>query len=223
MVARLLIVEDDAALAGSLVRRLQREGYEVELSTRGDEAVERALRIRPDLVLLDLMLPGHSGLEVLLRLTRERLRTIVLTARTEVSDRVRCFELGAVDYLPKPFFLDELAARIRARLPQVAQLPRRLVLFGECAVDLDAHVVSVGGNPVALTRFEFAVLAYLAERPGRAVSRVQIQEQALPSSEPATERTVDTHIVRLRRKLGDAGEAIVTVWGVGYRLDLEAR
>jgi two-component system, OmpR family, response regulator len=221
MASRVLVIEDDATLAGSLVRRLRRDGYEVEVCWRGDSGLERAVEWQPDLVVLDLMLPGKSGLEVLGRLTREGRKTIVLTARVEVADRVRSFELGAVDYVPKPFFLDEISARVRARLAPLPDFQRRIVRWAGAAVDLDARTVTLAGNPVALTRFEFAVLAYLIERPGRAVSRAQIQEQALPGAEPAAERTVDTHIVRLRRKLGSAGDAIVTVWGVGYRLDLE--
>jgi DNA-binding response OmpR family regulator len=221
MASRVLVIEDDATLAGSLVRRLRRDGYEVELSPRGDSGLERVVRWRPDLVVLDLMLPGRSGLEVLERLTRERLKAIVLTARVEVADRVRCFELGAVDYVPKPFFLDEISARVRARLAPLPEGDRKVVRFGDAAVDLAARTVTLAGEPIALTRFEFAVLAYLVERPGRAVSRAQIQQQALPGSEQAMERTVDTHIVRLRRKLGSAGGAIVTVWGVGYRFDAE--
>jgi two-component system OmpR family response regulator len=221
MASRVLVIEDDATLAGSLVRRLRRDGHEVEVSSRGDTGLERAVDWQPDLVVLDLMLPGKSGLEVLGRLTREGLKTIVLTARVEVADRLRSFELGAVDYVPKPFFLDEISARVRARLAPLPESQRRVVRWGDAAVDLAARTVTVAGVPVALTRFEFAVLAYLIERPTRAVSRAQIQEQALPGAEQAAERTVDSHIVRLRRKLGSAGGAIVTVWGVGYRLDLE--
>jgi two-component system OmpR family response regulator len=220
MTSRVLIIEDDAVLAGSLVRRLRRDGYEVELSPRGDIGLQRAIEWQPALVVLDLMLPGKSGLEVLERLTRERLKTIVLTARVEVADRVRCFELGAVDYVPKPFFLDEISARVHARLAPPPDAERKIVRWGDAVVDLAARTVTVAGEPVALTRFELAVLEYLVERPGRAVSRAQIQEQALPGAEAATERTVDSHIVRLRRKLGCAGGAIVTVWGVGYRLDI---
>jgi two-component system, OmpR family, response regulator len=221
MASRVLVIEDDATLAGSLVRRLRRDGYEVELSPRGDSGLERAVEWQPDLVVLDLMLPGKSGLEVLERLARERLKAIVLTARVEISDRVRCFELGAIDYVPKPFFLDEISARVRARLAPLPEFDRKVVRFGDAAVDLGARIVTLAGAPIALTRFEFAVLAYLVERPGRAVSRSQIQEQALPGTEQAMERTVDTHIVRLRRKLGSSGGAIVTVWGVGYRFDVE--
>lgn len=221
MTTRILIVEDDAALAGSMVRRLGREGYEIELCTCGDSGVARAMQWRPDLVLLDLMLPGQSGLDVLQRLSLAHLRTIVLTARVEVADRVRCFELGAIDYVPKPFFMDEILARIRTRLAPVSESPRRLVQFRGAVVDLDARSVILNGKPVVLTRFEFDLLAYLVERPGRAVSRSQIQVQGLPSSDPTTARTIDTHVVRLRRKLEDAGRAIVTVWGVGYRFDKE--
>src|SRR5688500_16827201 len=165
MASRVLVIEDDATLAGSLVRRLRRDGYEVELSPRGDSGLERAVEWQPDLVVLDLMLPGKSGLEVLDRLTRERLKTIVLTARVEVADRLRCFELGAVDYVPKPFFLKELSARVRARLAPLPDAQRKIVRWADAAVDLAGRTVTLADVPVALTRFEFAVLAYLVERP----------------------------------------------------------
>jgi DNA-binding response OmpR family regulator len=222
MTSRILVIEDDPNLAGSLVRRLRRDGYEVELSVDGVDGARRAVQLHPDLVLLDLMLPGRSGLDVLERLALERVKTIVVTARVELDDRLRCFELGAVDYVPKPFFLDEISARVRARLGREPEVVHRVVRWRDAAVDLDGRTVTVAGHPVSLTRCEFSMLAYLVERPARALSRAQIMSQAMPSSDQALDRTVDTHIVRLRRKLGHAGACIVTVWGVGYRFDPES-
>lgn len=220
---RILVVEDDAQLAGSLVRRLSRDGYEVELSTDGADAARRALspHTRFDLVLLDLMLPGLHGLELLKKLGAERVRTIVVTARVDLTDRLAAFELGAVDYVPKPFFLEEISARIRARLGRTAagSPAKALVRWLDVEVNLDARTASRGGVEVPLTRYEHALLAYFVQRPGRAVSRTRIIQDALPGLDEPSERTVDTHVVRLRRKLGRAGAAIVTVWGVGYRFD----
>jgi two-component system, OmpR family, response regulator len=219
MKTQILLIEDDAPLAGSLVRRLRRDGHEVELVLDGEAGAHRARELRPALVLLDLMLPSRSGLEILECLSRMQIPTIVITARVELGDRLRCFELGAVDYVPKPFFLEEISARVRARLGANRSRPPRRVGWDDALVDLDARTVSVGGLQVALTRYEFDILAYLVSRPGRAVSRAMIVEQALPGAEDSLDRTVDTHVARLRRKLGPAGMAIATVWGVGYRFD----
>jgi len=223
MKTQILLIEDDAPLASSLMRRLQRDGHEVELMLDGEAGARRALALRPALVLLDLMLPSRSGLEILECLGREQIKTIVTTARVELGDRLRCFELGAVDYVPKPFFLDEISARVRARLIATRSQPPRQVGWSDALVDLDSRLVSVAGLQVPLTRYEFDILSYLIHRPGRAVSRAMIVEQALPAAENSLDRTVDTHVARLRRKLGKAGAAIVTVWGVGYRFDAKPR
>jgi two-component system OmpR family response regulator len=219
---RILIIEDDANIAGSLVRRLRRDGYEVEVENDGENGARRAVELRPDLVLLDLMLPSRSGLEILKLLHAERLKTIVVTARVDLEDRLRCFELGAADYVPKPFFLDEICARIRARLQSAVVDPHCVIRWADAEVDLDARTVACGDELVPFTRYEFATLAYLLERPGRAVSRAQLAEHAAAFSDPTSARNIDTHIARVRRKLGRAGAAIVTVWGVGYRFDPEA-
>jgi DNA-binding response OmpR family regulator len=219
---RILVIEDDANLASTLVRRLRRDGYEVEVTNDGAAGARLATELRPDLVLLDLMLPSRPGLEILEGLSAERLKTIVITARVDLHDRLRCFELGATDYVAKPFFLDEICARIRARLGRSPE-ERRVLSWADVRVDLDARTVVCADEPVSLTRHEFATLAYLIERPGRAVSRAQLAEHAAPFADPAAERTVDTHIARIRKKLGHAGAAIVTVWGVGYRFDPESR
>jgi DNA-binding response OmpR family regulator len=219
-----LIVEDDAELAASLVRRLRSEGYDIELSTDGEDARARIARRPADLVLLDLMLPRLHGHEVLKKLTAASVPTIVLTARTSLEDRLRCFELGAVDYVPKPFFLDEITARVRARLSQRQRPhPRAVVAWADVVFDLDARTVHRAGTPVALTRYELAALAYLVERPDRAVSRATLAENAFPSLDAPSDRTIDSHLVRVRKKLGPAGAAIVTVWGVGYRYSPDSR
>jgi len=221
--ARILVVEDDVQLAGSLVRRLSRDGYDVELATDGVDAARRALAPQADfaLVLLDLMIPRMHGLDLLKKLGATGILTIVVTARVDLADRLSSFELGAIDYVPKPFFLDEISARIRARLGRAGPpaSARRVVRWLDVAIDLDAHTVVRGDTPVVLTRYEHALLAYLVARPGRAVSRARIAQDALPGLDVPGERTIDTHVVRLRRKLGGAGAAIVTVWGVGYRFD----
>jgi DNA-binding response OmpR family regulator len=213
----ILVAEDDPSLAAALVRNLRRAGFAVELAVRGDQALELA-RTRPvSLVILDLMLPELDGFAVLERLSAHtRAPVIVVTARTELPDRLRSFSLGAVDFLAKPFWMEELLARVRAHL-HLPSTGRRTVAWADVVVDLDARIVTVTGCAVALTPHELALLAYLVERPGRAVSRAQLAESVLSTAALTDERTVDSHISRLRKKLGAAGDRIVTVRGFGYR------
>lgn len=214
-----LVVEDDLAIGSQLVRGLVKSGLAVELHTEGVGAAERALASGCDAVVLDLMLPGEDGYAVLEALRdRTSVPVIVLTARVGLDDRLEAFRAGAADFLPKPFFLEELVARLRARLGRVGQA-REVVRWGDVEVDLDARQVTVGGVDAGLTGHELNVLAALVRRPGRAISRAQLVEAALSPIGDVGERTVDTHVARLRRKLGDAGEAIATVWGVGYRFE----
>jgi len=221
MTKRVLVIEDDPGVAGGVFRGLVAAGFEVELSTDGLAGLATALKRPPDLVVLDLMLPERSGIDVLHDLSgRSRTPIIVLTARTELKDRLRCFELGAVDFVPKPFFLEELVARIRAHLGQRATKPRRVVRWSSVTVDLDARVAERSGEPLALTRAELDLLAYLLERPGRAISRATLASDVLSPLAPCDDRTVDSHVARIRKKLGpDAARAIVTVWGIGYRFE----
>ena len=218
-VTRLLVVEDDMRIRAELVAGLHTAGYAVDMCDNGTTAAELILRDAPDLVILDLMLPERDGFEVLEALEgRASTPVIVLTACTDIDSRVRSFELGAVDYLPKPFFMRELLARIKARIGQ-PKAPGRTVSWADIVVDLEARTVLRGGQAVPFTAHEFNVLAWLIERPGRALTRSYIADNALPLGGDRNDRTVDSHISRIRSKLGREA-SIVTVWGVGYRFEL---
>jgi len=215
-----LVIEDDASLAAGLQRGLQAAGFHVDLAAGGDEGYLRAITQRYDLIVLDLMLPDCSGLDVL-RSWKGQLTTpvIVLTARTDLQDRLEAFRLGAVDYVPKPFWVEELVARIRARLASQTARPRYLA-WKDVRMDLEGRTVSVAGQPAPLTQHEYDLLAFLVEHQGRAITRRQIAQEALPPHGDRDDRTVDSHVARIRRKLGPAGAShIATVWGIGYRFD----
>lgn len=215
-----LVIEDDPAVGAGIVRQLRRAGFDVELATDGQRGLELAVDARFALIVLDLMLPEREGFAIL-PVIRARVGTpiIVVTARTALDDRLRAFELGAVDFLPKPFFVEELLARIHARLGG-APSARRVVRFGAACLDLDARTLHVGDELAHTTPSEIALLTYLAERPGRAIGRRELTS-TLSELEEVSPRNVDTHVARLRKKLGDAGRAVVTVWAHGYRFDPE--
>lgn len=218
---RILVIEDDPPIAAGIVRGLTHVGFSVELAADGERGAALGLAEPFALTVLDLMLPGQGGFEVLgLWQGRTSTPVIVLTARTDLDARLRAFSLGAVDYLPKPFWIEELVARIRARLRLTAPTPGRAVRWDDIVLDLDARTVQVAGAPLALTAHEFNVLAYMVERPGRPVTRRQLAEATLPAGGDRSDRTVDSHIARIRRKLGRPGGArLATVWGIGYRFD----
>jgi DNA-binding response OmpR family regulator len=217
---RVLVVEDEATVAATLVQGMRAEGFAVYLATRGEEGVRLAFADPPDAIVLDLILPDRSGFEVLEQIQgRCAAPVLVLTGRLELQDRLRCFELGAADYVAKPFYFEELVARIRSRLRAREGVTPRVVSWADIVVDLDARTVLVGGGPVSLTRSEFDIVAYLLERPRLVASRrILAKRTALSLGEPDV-RTVDVHVARVRKKLGDAASAIVTVWGIGYRFD----
>ena len=220
-----LIVEDDAAVASGLVTGLKNVGFKVELATDGEMGTKRALSGEFDLVILDLNLPERDGFGVLEALSgRISTPVIVLTARTELETRLKSFSLGAVDYIPKPFWMEELVARIQSRLRLREDEPHRVVSWSNVVIDLDARTVNLDEEPIELTSHEFNVLAYLVERPDRAITRKQLADHALPESGSRYGRTVDSHMCRIRNKLGDeASGHIKTVWGVGYKfLPLES-
>jgi DNA-binding response OmpR family regulator len=222
----ILIVEDEHELAALIRRQLEGEGHQALVAHDGTTALMLAAQAQPDLVILDWMLPGLDGLTVCRRL-RERsiVPILMLTARAEEADRVLGLEVGADDYLTKPFSLRELLARVRAilrraellhRAEQVAEGP---IVVGQLAIDPLARRVEVAGTPVELTVKEYDLLLILARHPGRSFSRSYLLDQVWGEDYEGGDRTVDTHVVRLRRKLGDIGERIATVWGVGYRLE----
>lgn len=225
--ATILIAEDERDLNNLVRRHLEDEGHRVLQAFEGPSAILAATREHPDLIILDWMLPRLDGLEVCRRVRRESIVPILmLTARSEEIDRVLGLEVGADDYLTKPFSIRELLARVRALLRRIeldregsaveAALP--VFAVGSLRVDLAEHVASVEGRPLDLTPKEFDLLALLARNPGRAFSRDYLMEKVWGYEAGGSDRTVDTHILRLRKKLGPIGDRIETVWGVGYRL-----
>jgi len=223
--ARILVVEDERDIAALVAYHLTKEGYRVRTADGGPEALEAAAQERPDLIILDLMLPGLSGYDVLRELRRHPeigdVPVVVLTARREEPDRIRGLELGADDYVTKPFSPQELVLRIgavlrRAQSPAVAG-SSRILKGGPITVDVDAMRVAVDGEEVQLTPTEYRLLIALLERRGRVQSRQQLLEAAWDIHVRIETRTVDMHVQRLRAKLGAAGDLIETVRGFGYR------
>jgi two-component system phosphate regulon response regulator PhoB len=223
--SRILVVEDEADIAALVAYHLTREGYRVRTAASGAEALEAIAHERPDLVVLDVMLPEFSGYEVLSELRRREelaeIPVVVLTARRDEADRIRGLELGADDYVTKPFSPRELVLRVgavlrRVRSPAIAG-SARILRGGPITVDLDALRVTVDGEEVELTPTEYRLLVTLLERRGRVQSREQLLEAAWDIHVRIETRTVDMHVQRLRAKLGKAGAWIETVRGFGYR------
>jgi two-component system phosphate regulon response regulator PhoB len=221
--ARLLIIEDEKDLLKVLEFNLRQAGHEVLSATRGRDGLQIAREHQPDLVLLDLMLPDIAGTEVCKSLkqtapTRE-IAVLMLTAKGEEVDRIVGFELGADDYVVKPFSVRELLLRIDAILRRLKgeHSPDAPVEFGNLRIDQAAHRVWVGESEVELTALEFKLLLTLFARKNRVQSRAALLDDVWGVVADVTTRTVDTHVKRLRQKLGNAGEYIETVRGVGYR------
>jgi len=223
---RILLVEDEAALSTLLTYNLEAEGFQVESLERGDEAESRLEENLPDLVLLDWMLPGVSGLEICRRIrARERTRTlpvIMLTARGEESEKVRGLATGADDYIVKPFSVPELMARVRALLRR--SRPDRitgLLTAGDLSLDRENWRVQRGDRHVHLGPTEFRLLDHLMGRPGRVFSRAQLLDSVWGEAAEIDERTVDVHVGRLRKALSidDEPDPIRTVRGAGYSFD----
>lgn len=218
---RLLLVEDDAALARVLRDALTFAGFEVELVSNGDHAVQRARDFAPDLILLDIMLPGRNGFD-LCGVLREggRRPVIMLTARSQKADKIHGFEVGADDYVTKPYHLDELLARIKAVLRRAKPSVDRLVL-GPVTIDFTRLQATVNGRPIHLTHREFDLLRYLSERSGRVVSRTELLREVWGYLDVPNTRSVDDAIARLRKKLeadSHVPRFIHTAHGDGYCL-----
>ncbi len=244
---RILVVEDDVDICNLIRTNLEGEGYSVRQAFDGPSALVAVGEERIDLVILDWMLPGLDGLTVCRRIRQSHLMPIImLTARGEEIDRVVGLEVGADDYVTKPFGMRELMARVRAILRRAATMappvaspagPRAsaadpsvvppgvtasadgaaLITHGELVIDPSGRTVTIEGQSIDLTRREFDLLAMLASNPGRAFSRAYLLERIWGDEIEVFDRTVDSHVVRLRKKLGPAGQRIATVWGVGYR------
>ncbi len=222
--ARILVIEDEQDLASLLEYNLKADGHEVEVARAGAAGVARHKSFKPDLVLLDLMLPDIAGTEVA-RLIREtetrRTPLIMVTARGEETDRVKGLELGADDYVVKPFSVKELLLRVKAVLRRHGEEPApaaKMLGAGDIALDVARHEVRVKAVPVVLTALEFRLLKTFLERPGRVQTRETLLSDVWGIDADITTRTVDTHIKRLREKLGTAGDIIETIRGVGYKL-----
>ncbi len=221
MARRITVIEDDDIIATAVAERLRSEGFAVDVAHEGPAGVELVLATRPDLVILDLMLPGVDGFEVCRRIHRERaVPVIMLTARDDEADQLVGLATGADDYLTKPFSPRVLVARVRALLRRV-ELERgdagaaALAAPGGVAIDYGRRLVHVDGEPVRLTATEFDLLSCLAARPGVVKTRAQLLAEVWGYHDGGT-RTIDSHVRALRRKLGD--DRIRTVHGVGYAL-----
>lgn len=224
---RIMIVEDERDMAELIAMRLKREHFETEVSYDGRDGLDRIRCGPPDLVLLDIMLPGMSGTEVLKELRNDPrtagVPVIMLTARTEDVDVVVGLQLGADDYICKPFSMSVLLARIAAVFRRTDAPPagQGVLTVGSIQVDQDRHRVEVDGQAIALTPTEFRLLVAVIAAKGRVLNRNQLTGQALGTDAVVTDRTIDVHLAGLRKKLGEARKYIATVRGVGYRLATE--
>jgi two-component system, OmpR family, phosphate regulon response regulator PhoB len=221
---RILVVDDEPDITALVAYHLAKASYRVTTAANGRDALRAAREERPDLIVLDLMLPGLSGYEVLAELRRQDetkdIGVIVLTARKEEPDRIKGLSLGADDYLPKPFSPPELVLRVGAvlrRLAAPAVASGGLLAAGRIMLDKTAHRATVNGHEIELTATEFRLLRALMERQGRVQSRAQLLEMVWQAQPDIQTRTVDMHVQRLRQKLGAGGDAIETVRGAGYR------
>jgi len=228
--ADILVVEDNRELAAAVRYNLEMEGFDVEVAEDGPSGLEIARRTDPDLVVLDLMLPGLDGFDLLARLRKEGFEApvLILSARGEEADKVRGFRLGADQYLTKPFGLLEFLERVKRLLarhgPEAARRRGDVgeLAFGAVRVDLDARLVTKNGEQLHVTPRAFELLVALLRRRGKVASRFELLRDVWGFQRPVTSRTVDAHIAELRRQLEDDPSEpahIITVWGIGYRLD----
>lgn len=218
---RILVAEDEKKMAGFIRKALEEQGYVVDLAADGDRAYQLATGQSYDVIVLDIMLPGRDGLSILRHL-RERHNTvpvILLTARAELDERLEGLNLGADDYITKPFFMEELIARVQAVLRRASGEKLSLLQVGDLVVNLITREVKVGDRDVELTSREFNLLEYLMRSPGRVYTRTQILEHVWSYDFDTNTNLIDVYIQRLRKKLDPSGEQqfVETIRGVGYR------
>ncbi len=224
---KVLVVDDEAHIIELARLYLSREGYQVEGVADGGQALTRFAQLKPDLVVLDVMLPGMDGLTICREIRKtSQVPIIMLTARDEVTDKVVGLELGADDYLTKPFHPQELVARAKALVRRAKLEPDqpKLIRAGRLEVDLERHEVRYGAAKLQLRPKEFDLLSLLARHPGRVFQRSELLDLVWGYDFPGYTRTVDVHVQQLREKLAGGGvtdPAIHTVWGVGYKLELD--
>jgi len=221
---RILIVEDEPDIALGLCDDLTREGYEAEVVADGHRAIQRGSAEKWDLILLDVLLPGPDGFEVCRELRRRRVRTpiILLTAKTHEAEKVLGLEVGADDYVTKPFSPRELRARIKARLRRFDEAPAGIERFGDVEVDFDRAEVRRNGTPIDLTALELRLIKAFLARRGRVLTRAQLIDLAWEPGTNVSDRVVDTHILNLRKKIEPSPAEprfIRGVRGIGYRFD----
>ncbi|MDC3098383.1 response regulator transcription factor [Gammaproteobacteria bacterium] len=225
MTNKVFIVEDEPDLRDTLKYNFENEGFLVESFANGESFIDFLEKKKPNLVVLDLMLPGLSGLDVCRELRSkdkyDDISIIMLTAKSEEIDRIVGFELGADDYVTKPFSVRELILRVKVLLKKRADnsSDEQTLEFGPISMNLEAHDVSINGESILLTALEFKLLKHLLKRKGRVQTRDQLLGDVWGYSAEVTTRTVDTHIKRLREKLGKPGDFIQTIRGVGYRFN----
>ena len=221
----IFIVEDEPDIRETLAYNLSQESFKVEEFSDAESCLEKINEKTPDLLILDLMLPGMSGLDLCKEIRANKslsnLAIIMLTAKGEEIDRIIGFELGADDYVTKPFSVRELILRVKVILKKQTESLENIeeVEFGAIKINLDAHEVSINDDEINLTALEFKLLKHLVQRRGRVQTRDQLLGDVWGYSSEVTTRTVDTHIKRLREKLGSVGDYIQTIRGVGYRLN----
>jgi len=223
---KILVIDDEPSIINLVTAYLKPEGYEVYTATDGNTGLKSALAFKPDLIILDLMLPGMDGIELLTRLRRESdVYVIMLTARTEETDKIVGLSVGADDYITKPFSPRELVARVKAALRRIKTgtgggEERRVLSFKHITIDVGAHTVSMDDCPIELTSIEFDLLRALAENRGRVLSREQLLEKIWGADYFGETRVVDVHLGHVRQKIGNES-LITTVRGVGYRFEDE--
>lgn len=223
--ARILVVDDEPDVVEVLKQHLQREHYEVATAGDGEAALAEVRKKSPDLVILDLMLPGLDGLEVCRRLKSDprtsTIPVIMVTAKAEETDAVIGLAQGADDYVRKPFLRKELVARVAARLRAASQRAstedRKLLHFGELSIDSVKHEVAIDGEILKLTMTEFKLLRFLVDNRGRAFSRNELLDACVGTDTIVIDRNVDVHVATLRKKLGEYGRHILTIRGLGYK------